>query len=196
MSDNIWSEIWKLQGELNKLVGVDTLAMGDSPDGFLQLQWLENYCDEAANEAFEAKENFFHKWWVKEVKLNPSLRFTPIDVAKIKLELIDILHFLVSALQVYGDFDCIRRQTELAPIINDFHAYQRLNEVIISSLEDEPGSALDCLKTLFSYFKMQPEDILCVYKKKHAANVERQKSGYAQATKTETDNNKIEAEIR
>ncbi len=82
-------EIFKMQFELNKRIGVDTSAMSDEE----KIKWLLNYSRAIAQENSELVDSVPWKWWAKYQKF---------DAQNAKVEIIDILHFLVSAAQVIG----------------------------------------------------------------------------------------------
>ena len=55
-------------------------------------QWLKNYSKAMSEEVIEFDEELLWKWWSKD----------EIDLQNIRVELIDILHFLVSAMICAG----------------------------------------------------------------------------------------------
>ena len=55
-------------------------------------QWLKNYSKAMSEEVIELDEELLWKWWSKD----------EIDIQNIRVELIDILHFLVSAMICAG----------------------------------------------------------------------------------------------
>lgn len=192
---SIWKTVWKLQGELNKLVGIDTLDIGKNASMSVRDSWFSAYCDEASNEAFEAKENFYHKWWVAEVKKDPNKHYKIIDKSKLVLELIDVLHFLVSAMQVKDDFASLEERVPLRAPSCDSAAYKTINSLVVKLINHGYLDALQILKSLFKYLGVDDNAVLKIYQQKHAANVARQKSGYSLVGKTEADNQAIEKSI-
>lgn len=89
--------IFELQRELNRftfekndLVSFDAIPGERS----LQNQWLRNYALAMTQEISELVDSTNWKWWRTKVDL--------FDDQNIKVELIDILHFWVSACQVMG----------------------------------------------------------------------------------------------
>ncbi len=62
-------------------------AVNDLPN-----QWLVRYAKAMDEELLELKEDLLWKWWSKD----------SIDVQNIRVELVDILHFLVSAMIASG----------------------------------------------------------------------------------------------
>ena len=193
---SIWAKIWQLQGELNKLVGIDTLEIGKYGMPGAKDNWFSAYCDEASNEAFEAKENFYHKWWVAEVQKDPNKHYKIIDRSKLVLELIDVLHFLVSACQVKNDFACLEEKMPLRAPACDSSAYKTINTLIVKLIHHGYLDALQILKSLFKYLSISDEMLLTIYQQKHAANMARQKNGYSLKTKNEADNQVIEKSIK
>lgn len=65
----------------------DALKVNDLPN-----QWLRNYSKAMSEEVKEFDEELLWKWWSKD----------EIDLQNIRVELIDILHFLVSAMICAG----------------------------------------------------------------------------------------------
>lgn len=90
-------KIFELQRELNRftfeknqLVDFDEI----SQDRGLQNQWLRNYALAMTQETAELVDSTNWKWWRTKVDL--------FDEQNLKVELVDILHFWVSACQVMG----------------------------------------------------------------------------------------------
>jgi dimeric dUTPase (all-alpha-NTP-PPase superfamily) len=65
----------------------DKLMVNDLPN-----EWLMNYSKAMKEELIELDEELLWKWWSKD----------EIDMQNIRVELIDILHFLVSAMMCAG----------------------------------------------------------------------------------------------
>ncbi len=103
----------------------DQLKVNELPN-----QWLSNYSRAMREELNELDADLLWKWWSKDT----------VDMQNVRVELIDILHFLVSAMICAG---------------------------------------------------LTPEKVFDVYRQKHAVNLNRQDSGYNQASKTEDDNQEI-----
>ena len=82
-------EIFKMQAELNKRIGVDTSAMSDED----KIKWTLNYSRALAQENAELVDSVPWKWWAKYQKF---------DVQNACVEVVDMLHFLVSLAQVLG----------------------------------------------------------------------------------------------
>ncbi len=82
-------EIFRLQGELNQRIGVDTLNLPASE----QPQWILNYCRALSQEIAELTDSVPWKWWAKYQKF---------DKQNARVEVADMFHFLVSLAQVLG----------------------------------------------------------------------------------------------
>ena len=68
-------------------VAENKLMVNDLPN-----EWLSNYSKAMKEELIELDEELLWKWWSKD----------EIDMQNIRVELIDILHFLVSAMMCAG----------------------------------------------------------------------------------------------
>ncbi len=190
-----------MQGALNARIGVDTLKMRSDWNFGDRKMWTARYLDEFVNECVEARDNFYHKWWSKEVKENRSLLYTVRSREKLLVELIDMLHFLVSALHLF-DAPCSTIIETLADkdigevIHDDVAAYYLLNNLIgEAATQWRPLLLIKPMRSLFRYFGMDDMAIYNVYEMKHAANIKRQEDGYSVETKTETDNESIEQRL-
>jgi dimeric dUTPase (all-alpha-NTP-PPase superfamily) len=82
-------EIFRLQKELNQRIGVDTDRMTDAE----RQQWVLNYCRAMSQEVAELTDCVPWKWWAKYQKF---------DKQNARVEIVDLLHFLVSVAQVMG----------------------------------------------------------------------------------------------
>ena len=80
-------EIFRLQEQLNKRIGVDTASMTDEQ----RQQWVLNYCRAMTQEVAELTDSVPWKWWAKYQKF---------DKQNARVEVIDLLHFLVSIAQI------------------------------------------------------------------------------------------------
>jgi dimeric dUTPase (all-alpha-NTP-PPase superfamily) len=80
-------EIFRLQEQLNKRIGVDTASMTDEQ----RQQWVLNYCRALTQEVAELTDSVPWKWWAKYQKF---------DKQNARVEVIDLLHFLISIAQV------------------------------------------------------------------------------------------------
>lgn len=90
MTDRL-QEIFDLQKSLNRALGVDTDAIRGDPEA--QRTWLLNYSRAMSQEVAELTDSVPWKWWAK---------YQTLDLANAKVEIVDLLHFLVSAAQVAG----------------------------------------------------------------------------------------------
>lgn len=82
-------EIFKMQAQLNSRIGVDTANMSDDD----KIKWTLNYSRALAQENAELVDSVPWKWWAKYQKF---------DAQNAKVEVVDMLHFLVSLAQVLG----------------------------------------------------------------------------------------------
>ena len=80
-------EIFRLQEQLNKRIGVDTAHMTEEQ----RQQWVLNYCRALSQEIAELTDSVPWKWWAKYQKF---------DKQNARVEVIDLLHFLISIAQV------------------------------------------------------------------------------------------------
>jgi dimeric dUTPase (all-alpha-NTP-PPase superfamily) len=82
-------EIFKMQFELNKRIGIDSSNMSDED----KIKWTLNYSRALAQENAELVDSLPWKWWAK---------YQNFDVQNARVEVVDMLHFLVSLAQVLG----------------------------------------------------------------------------------------------
>ena len=82
-------EIFQMQYELNKRIGIDTAAMSDEE----KVKWVLNYSRALGQENAELVDSVPWKWWAKYQKFDPQ---------NARVEVVDMLHFLVSLAQVLG----------------------------------------------------------------------------------------------
>ena len=82
-------EIFEGQKALNKRIGVDTDALDEKQ----QVHWLLNYSRALTQETAELVDSLPWKWWAK---------YQQYDRANVQVEIVDLLHFLVSLAQVAG----------------------------------------------------------------------------------------------
>ncbi len=82
-------EIFELQKALNKRIGVDTDAMTDDE----RIQWVLNYTRALQQETAELVDSVPWKWWAK---------YQRFDLQNARVEVVDMLHFLISLSQVLG----------------------------------------------------------------------------------------------
>ncbi len=88
MSDKL-EEIFALQENLNKRIGVDTTKLDEKG----QIEWTLNYSRALSQELAELIDSVPWKWWAKYQKL---------DLQNAKIEVVDLFHFLVSLAQTLG----------------------------------------------------------------------------------------------
>jgi dimeric dUTPase (all-alpha-NTP-PPase superfamily) len=79
-------DMFELQGELNRRIGVDTVAMPEEK----KTEWILNYCRAMSQELAELTDSVPWKWWAK---------YQTFDKQNAKVEVIDLFHFLISLAQ-------------------------------------------------------------------------------------------------
>lgn len=94
MSKNYTNEISKLQWELNKIIGRDTLYHEN------RSKWYYDYILALHMETCELMDCINWKWWTTEGKNNQYQVI--VDEKNAIIEAIDCLHFLVSLMQICG----------------------------------------------------------------------------------------------
>ena len=125
-------EIFAMQAELNKRIGVDTSNMDEAD----KIKWTLNYSRALQQENAELVDSVPWKWWAKYQKFDPQ---------NAKVEVVDMLHFLVSMAQVLG------------MTADDFYqAYAKKNH-INHDRQDSGYSTVWCRMWLNSWWK------LCTY---------------------------------
>lgn len=82
-------EIFSLQDELNKRIGVNTSGM----DEVEKAKWVLNYTRAMQQEIAELIDSVPWKWWAK---------YQTFDEQNAKVEVVDLFHFLISIAQVLG----------------------------------------------------------------------------------------------
>ena len=82
-------EIFKMQYELNKRIGIDSANMSDDD----KIKWTLNYSRALAQENSELVDSLPWKWWAK---------YQDFNIQNASVEVVDMLHFLVSIAQVLG----------------------------------------------------------------------------------------------
>jgi len=83
------AQIFELQRALNLRIGVDTEGMGEED----RTKWILNYTRALSQELAELTDSVPWKWWAKYQKF---------DLQNARVEIVDMLHFLVSLAQVAG----------------------------------------------------------------------------------------------
>lgn len=84
------SEMFRLQAELNKRIGVRDFAEMAEEE---QAQWILNYCRAMSQELAELTDSVPWKWWAKYQKF---------DKQNARVEVVDLFHFLISLAEVLG----------------------------------------------------------------------------------------------
>ena len=88
MSDRL-AVLFAMQERLNRRGGVDTRAMTDEE----RAAWALNYCRAMSQEIAELTDSVPWKWWAK---------YQRFDQQNCRVEVVDMLHFLISLAQVLG----------------------------------------------------------------------------------------------
>ena len=81
--------IFELQDELNRRIGVDMSSMNDED----RAKWILNYVRAMQQELAELTDSVPWKWWAK---------YQEFDKQNAKVEIVDLFHFLISLAQVMG----------------------------------------------------------------------------------------------
>src|SRR5476651_2673725 len=82
-----FEELFRMQQSLNERIGVRTNGMSEEE----QTKWVLNYTRAMTQEIAELTDSVPWKWWAKYQKF---------DKQNARVEVIDLLHFLVSIAQV------------------------------------------------------------------------------------------------
>ena len=82
-------EIFSLQDDLNRRIGVATEGMGEED----QRKWILNYVRAMQQELAELTDSVPWKWWAK---------YQEFDRQNARVEVVDLFHFLISLAQVLG----------------------------------------------------------------------------------------------
>jgi len=82
-------EIFRMQAALNERIGVKPADMTEEE----QQTWTLNYCRALSQELAELTDSLPWKWWAK---------YQTFDKQNARVEVVDMLHFLVSIAQVLG----------------------------------------------------------------------------------------------
>lgn len=82
-------ELFRMQRALNERIGVFT----DQMDEAARTQWILNYTRAMTQELAELTDSVPWKWWAKYQKF---------DEQNARVEVVDLLHFLISLAQVLG----------------------------------------------------------------------------------------------
>ncbi len=98
-------ELFRMQKSLNERIGVFTDAMSEAD----KTKWVLNYTRAMSQELAELTDSVPWKWWAK---------YQMFDEQNARVEVVDLLHFVISLAQVLGmDADTV------------FAAYLKKNEV-------------------------------------------------------------------
>ena len=111
MTSDKLDQIFDLQRALNLRIGVDTENMTDEQ----RKEWALNYARAMGQELAELVDSVPWKWWAK---------YQSFDKQNAKVEIVDMLHFLVSLAQVF--------QMSASDI---FEAYTRKHKVNVDRQE-------------------------------------------------------------
>jgi dimeric dUTPase (all-alpha-NTP-PPase superfamily) len=82
-------ELFRMQQALNERIGVFTGQMDEAE----KTRWILNYCRAMSQELAELTDSVPWKWWAKYQKF---------DEQNARVEVVDLLHFLISMAQVLG----------------------------------------------------------------------------------------------
>ncbi len=93
-------ELFELQAALNKRIGNDTQALRDNFDPLKAGVMLNDYLMAASNELEELRDCTYWKHWCKEAR--EGRRFELHDLQNARVEVIDLLFFLISMAQCVG----------------------------------------------------------------------------------------------
>ncbi len=92
MSDqprDLLEEMFRMQAEINRRIGVDTTALPEDQ----QPEWILNFCRALAQETAELVDSVPWKWWA---------RYQTYDRQNARIEVVDLFHFLISLAQIVG----------------------------------------------------------------------------------------------
>lgn len=82
-------QLFNLQKQLNQRIGVNTDLMSDGE----RQTWILQYCRAMSQEIAELTDCVPWKWWAK---------YQTFDRQNARVEIVDLLHFLISLAQVAG----------------------------------------------------------------------------------------------
>ena len=82
-------ELFRMQQSLNLRIGVDTSSMDEAE----KTKWILNYSRAMSQELAELTDSVPWKWWAK---------YQTFDAQNARVEVVDMLHFLISMAQVLG----------------------------------------------------------------------------------------------
>ncbi len=93
-------ELFELQASLNKRIGHDTQALRENFDPRKAGELLNDYIMAASNELEELRDCTYWKHWCKEAREGRRLELH--DLQNARVEVIDLLFFLISMAQCVG----------------------------------------------------------------------------------------------
>ena len=82
-------KIFEMQEKLNRRIGINLDNLGDDE----KIKWILNYSRALQKEVSELIDSVPWKWWAKYQKF---------DKQNARVEVVDIMHFLVSIAQILG----------------------------------------------------------------------------------------------
>ena len=82
-------KIFEMQEKLNRRIGINLDNLGDDE----KIKWILNYSRALQQEVSELIDSVPWKWWAKYQKF---------DKQNARVEVVDIMHFLVSIAQILG----------------------------------------------------------------------------------------------
>ena len=88
-SKDLFREIFHMQEELNRRIGVEMKGMSQEE----KTKWILNYTRAMTQELAELTDSVPWKWWAKYQKF---------DEQNARVEVVDLFHFLISLAQVLG----------------------------------------------------------------------------------------------
>ena len=94
------AELFELQASLNKRIGHDTQALRENFDPRKAGELLNDYIMAASNELEELRDCTYWKHWCREAR--EGRRFELHDLQNARVEVIDLLFFLISMAQCVG----------------------------------------------------------------------------------------------
>lgn len=93
-------ELFQLQGELNRRIGMDTQALKGDFDPQVAGRWVNDYIAAMSNELEELRDCTYWKHWCAEAR--QGRRFELHDLQNARVEVIDMLFFWISLAQCVG----------------------------------------------------------------------------------------------
>jgi dimeric dUTPase (all-alpha-NTP-PPase superfamily) len=180
---------WKLNVHTLSKIGLDYASTIADPE--LKLTWIENYRKALSAELAEL---------IREVDAYGT------DTQNGKVEIIDMLHFLVSLSHIVGidPSEATLREVEPPPFsvcaIRTFLALDDLQNSLkwkwwakgggfkADKAREAVLNLWKCFELCCAVFKLSSDDVKRIYIAKNRVNFERQNQSYNEDTKTEADN--------